>query len=712
MARLEGTSKRRRDEDEDHGHAQSQDAVVPRSRITSTLHGVQDKTEYKNGAILKVSMKSFVTYEYCSFTPGPNLNMIIGPNGTGKSTIVLGRAKDISEFVKHGADKGWIEIVLCNRFGSNVAIKRHINKNNNTSVWKINGENKTQKDVMKKVQSFNIQVDNLCQFLPQDRVSEFAQMSPQELLKETQRAVGGEEMLTDHQRLIGLWNEHKTIAASMKGDLEFIETNMKRNQVIEKDVLRFQAREAVLKRVRLLEIWILYAKYGKAKDEYNEVKESRRVTFAMYKQLQTEVEPLQSKLSTMEDREKRCDDEKAVLDRQYQKSVHAMKTVGAAIEAVEGTGEELRKDMDRLHARAQQRQAAIANMKRKVAAQQELVDGAQSDEHINKEKDELHEKVMAIQEEVHDIKDKIDVLRSRQEDIVREGNSINFRLTEKRKRLEALDDIRNRRLQQLRSQDNDVYEAVLWLRQNREMFQKHVFEPVCLELNIKNMKFVNAIENILRNHLKTFVCQTRGDYDIFTRELLDKRRLRVNVIAPSPKELDLDNYSPPVPPNQLSRYGFTCYMLDAIDGPPALMATMCSKGGIHMIPVADTPNLDFQAIRESRKFKRYANSTTVYSVTYSKHTGEAMDTATQLRPAQIFTASVDHEERAQLIREVDQMRSTLEQNEGKVRNMSGEENGLRQAYQELQSKKNSLSDRRKELVMMIKQKEKNKIELE
>lgn len=37
-------------------------------------------------------MKSFVTYESCTFSPGPNLNMIIGPNGTGKSTIVCALA--------------------------------------------------------------------------------------------------------------------------------------------------------------------------------------------------------------------------------------------------------------------------------------------------------------------------------------------------------------------------------------------------------------------------------------------------------------------------------------------------------------------------------------------------------------------------------------------------------------------------------------------
>ncbi|KAG0286882.1 hypothetical protein BGZ98_004918, partial [Dissophora globulifera] len=61
-------------------------------------------------------------------------------------------------------------------------------------------------------------------------------------------------------------------------------------------------------------------------------------------------------------------------------------------------------------------------------------------------------------------------------------------MLDSRRRLEALDDIRNRRLEQLKSQDNDVYEALMLLRANRQQFQKHVFEPVCLELNIKNTR--------------------------------------------------------------------------------------------------------------------------------------------------------------------------------------------------------------------------------
>lgn len=40
---------------------------------------------------------------------------------------------------------------------------------------------------MKKL---NIQVNNLCQFLPQDRVADFSKMNPQQLLESTEKCVG------------------------------------------------------------------------------------------------------------------------------------------------------------------------------------------------------------------------------------------------------------------------------------------------------------------------------------------------------------------------------------------------------------------------------------------------------------------------------------------------------------------------------------------
>ena len=45
-------------------------------------------TEHRPGAIVRVKLTDFVTYTLAEFFPGPRLNMVIGPNGTGKSTLV------------------------------------------------------------------------------------------------------------------------------------------------------------------------------------------------------------------------------------------------------------------------------------------------------------------------------------------------------------------------------------------------------------------------------------------------------------------------------------------------------------------------------------------------------------------------------------------------------------------------------------------------
>lgn len=45
--------------------------------------------KHQPGAIVRVHLTGFVTYTSVEFRPGPSLNMVIGPNGTGKSTLVM-----------------------------------------------------------------------------------------------------------------------------------------------------------------------------------------------------------------------------------------------------------------------------------------------------------------------------------------------------------------------------------------------------------------------------------------------------------------------------------------------------------------------------------------------------------------------------------------------------------------------------------------------
>ena len=148
--------------------------------------------------------------------PGPRLNCIVGPNGTGKSSVVCamcvglggpltitGRGDAVKACV-HGEgttkdDKGqpirsgYVETELVDGSGPgrNLLVRLDFDVENR-KTWRLNGEKVPEKKVKEKMAELNIQVDNPLQFLPQDKVGEFSNMSPVELLKHTEMAIGPE----------------------------------------------------------------------------------------------------------------------------------------------------------------------------------------------------------------------------------------------------------------------------------------------------------------------------------------------------------------------------------------------------------------------------------------------------------------------------------------------------------------------------------------
>lgn len=104
---------------------------------------------YVPGSIVRIQLKNFVTYDFVEFRPGSSLNMIFGPNGTGKLTIacaiciglggspaLLGRSTELNAFVKQGYDLGYVELELKGKIGTrNFVIRCSINSKNWSSQY-------------------------------------------------------------------------------------------------------------------------------------------------------------------------------------------------------------------------------------------------------------------------------------------------------------------------------------------------------------------------------------------------------------------------------------------------------------------------------------------------------------------------------------------------------------------------------------------------
>ena len=65
-----------------------------RTDVSRSVDGALSKG-YREGSILRVHMVNFLTYDNCEVFPGPRLNIVLGPNGTGNVMTVYYSIVDI-----------------------------------------------------------------------------------------------------------------------------------------------------------------------------------------------------------------------------------------------------------------------------------------------------------------------------------------------------------------------------------------------------------------------------------------------------------------------------------------------------------------------------------------------------------------------------------------------------------------------------------------
>lgn len=195
--------------------------------------------------------------------------------------------------MKHGCREATIEIELAGppKLRRNPVICRTIKRDGNKSTFSINGKTASRSQVLKLAQSFSIQIDNLCQFLPQDKVSEFAALSPVELLHSTQRAAAGPEMIEWHENLKKLRVEQKRLQGEQKGDRDLLSNLENRQELVRADVERMRQRAQVKRRIEMLEFSRPVPRFQDNRVAYQEAKARRDEAKGELEALKKQLEP-------------------------------------------------------------------------------------------------------------------------------------------------------------------------------------------------------------------------------------------------------------------------------------------------------------------------------------------------------------------------------------------------------------------------------------
>jgi len=191
----------------------------------------------------------------------------------------------------HEKDHAFIEIELApardadGNPGPVNTIRRHIDRSKGTergrgkgaSTFYINRDVVNKKEVRKLVEeTYHLAVDNLCTFLPQDRVGSFSGFDAKQLLQETEKSLSGSKHLyTQHLELIEMEREIRQSTGSVETIGDKLQQLEEEAQGLELQKERMEERKEAEKQIELLEQKKAWLKFEDKRNEANRLKEER-----------------------------------------------------------------------------------------------------------------------------------------------------------------------------------------------------------------------------------------------------------------------------------------------------------------------------------------------------------------------------------------------------------------------------------------------------
>ncbi|KAL8387282.1 hypothetical protein RB595_010025 [Gaeumannomyces hyphopodioides] len=659
-------------EDEFHSFAQDGDERAgPSQRASAIVAAAQ--YEYQPGAILRVTVDNFVTYEHAEFYPGPNLNMVIGPNGTGKSSLVcaiclglgyhsnvLGRATSYGEFVKHGKDKATIEIELQKRPGDerNPVIKLRINREDNSRQFRVNGQHCALKDIQKLMSKFRIQIDNLCQFLPQDKVAEFAGLSPIELLGKTLQAAAPEIMMQQQEQLRSMYSKQKEYQRQGEDETERLRVMATKQQGLQPDVERLRERDEIEKSIKTWERALILCSYQEARHRHTEAKNKKKEAEGKLKRFQQGAGPAMQAVNAKEEYARAVQayipplkGKVADGQRMARQLTDKISNLDEQLKDVNNRRQALRNGIQRKKTDIGVHKAKIAELQRELNKNAPTFDAADWNTRIREKEHQWRES----DGESRRLAVEAGEVWTAGKEKSRKKNAVYAQI-------QALDTREGQELSRLEQQFPDVAAGYKWLAEHKDEFRKEVFAPPALSCAIKDQAYSDLVQSLLQNDdYLCFVTQCKEDHTKLSDQFYRTMGLSVSIRTCSSP---LDSFRSPMSSNDIRRLGLDGFAIDYLDGPEPVLAMLCADKGLHKFGVGrrDITEQQYDRLIQTESIGSFAAGGVSYRTTRRAEYGpQAVSTTTsQIRQGMFWTnRPVDSAEQQRLKNEYNEVMADL-----------------------------------------------------
>lgn len=564
------------------------------------------------GNLIRVRMVNFLTYTDTSITPGPRMNVILGPNGTGKSSIVnavclvfagslrlLGRSTDLGAFVKHGENDAMIEALLYDpsaRDGLR-CVKRKFDCDGK-GWYELDGRKVKAADVVREINDrYDIQLDNLSQFMPQEKIADFVNLKNDELLTTTVRSLGGVEKERTFNELAALDREIAEGGKDLESKLARLRKLQEKHQAEKAEVQAYLKQQEAKRVLRLLQKFLPTAEAKEAKGEYIEALQRRR-------DCEDELTTLKSEIQQVEMGDiNRRRQELEVVTSEFRSAKEACKDVEKTVHDLMATSDQLSmklsaktKDLQDIESTAERRRKDIERAEEHLAALEKSLEQTTMDvkEHVEESK------LAALQDQRDKIMSERTMEENRRAPLEARRQNAARQIRHNEQRLRSQSDVRQERIRHISHTSRKRYLAdVDQLVQDMKAtgaFQRNVCGPVGSEIEVDNQYHARIMESCCSGfYVSAFVTESARD----SRLLIDECKRKFAgwapdiISAPTTRDDEPDTYAiqsqvPKQPvDDRLRSFGIEGVVSDIYRAPPAVRAALNAQAGLHLIHVGN-----------------------------------------------------------------------------------------------------------------------------
>lgn len=615
--------------------------------------------DYRPGSIIQVDLVQFLICSNASYRFGPHINLIVSPNGTGKSTaaiaiflVFLGDTKvinrsNLKDFIKKGSDHASATVFVQGdnpNIVHSVAVKLRDTGETRPTVQRfIDNGPVSESDVLHFTQKFNIYVNNLCVFLLQDRVSAFSAQTSQEVLLATETAVGTKTLVDLHTSLIKVENAMHKFEDENKYYQERIERYQREVAEHEKILEQLSMIRTQQNRIKELDAMKVLLQVLEVESSVRSINDEIKVVEQEISTIQTihqdSLSQRQNELERLHQEVHEKEGAATAASGAFQLHIQELKLQQTKVQ-------HLLKDLKLTKTELEKSSAQIASLRRTKKETLNSIAEREKSRVDQSTMDQMEAELSRLREQYERSNAKSKSFAAQERGLQHDQTRARHSLSKQEQVLQEAQAYAEKRLGELSRMPCKPWEqdisaqmekAVKYVRSHASDFQERIYDPaICsLALTRKDPLLLKMVTSTTRqNFLTSFIATNRQDFDKLTKLMAE--------FYPLIPVLNCENIRPREYYNVRSdarEHGFDGVLTDLLEGPWPVLEVFYREN-LHEIPFSlSTVTSGAQDWFFSQGGKTFVDTYGVHSQSVSRYgRHEVLKKTEHLRPVSAFVS--------------------------------------------------------------------------